>query len=134
MSKKRKLLYWLFKLTSVVIACAFPIWAICNKFPLITEGGAKTSIGIGGVLAIVIVFFIFRKSVFSFFAKKLNLVHAPPIVGWMVLLGAAYGFQYLTSFVAELITIFWMGLIGCCIGALLTFIAENIIKKEQSDE
>lgn len=134
MSKKRKLLYWLFKLTSVLIACAFPIWAICKKFPLLIEGGTKTTLGVGGVLAIVIVFFIFRKSVFSFFSKKLKLVHAPPMVGWMVLLGSAYGFQYLTSFVAELITIFWMGLIGSCIGALLTFIAENIINKEQSNE
>lgn len=134
MSKKRKLLYWLFKFTSVAISCAFPIWAVCNKFPLLTEGGAKTTLGIGGVLAIVIVFFIFRKTIFSFFKEKLNLAHAPSVVGWIVPLGAAYGFQYLTVFVAELITILWMGLIGSCIGAVLTFIAENIIRKDKDNE
>jgi hypothetical protein len=134
MSKKRKLLYWLFKFTSVVISCAFPVWAVCNKFPLLTEGGAKTTLGIGGVLAIVIVSSISRKTIFSFFKEKLNLVNAPPLVGWMVLLGMAYGFQYLTSFVAELITIFWMGFIGCCIGVALTFIAENIIRKDKDNE
>lgn len=132
MSKKAKLLYWFFKLISVAVSCAFPLWAIYTKFPIL--GTTKSAIGIGGILAILVVFFVFRRSVFSFFRKRLNLVHAPPLVGWLVLLGAAYGFQYLTGFVAELITIFWMGLIGCSIGTGLTFIAENIIRKGKDNE
>ena len=34
MEKKRKSLYWLFKIMSIVVSCAFPLWAICEKYPL----------------------------------------------------------------------------------------------------
>lgn len=131
MSKKSKLFYWLFKLGGVLISCVFPLWAISTKFPL---WGTKSAIGIGGILAVLVVFFIFRRSIFSFFRKKLNLVHAPPLVGWLVLLGVSYGFLYLSTFVEDIITVFWMGFIGCCIGTGLTFIAENIIRKGKDNE
>ena len=32
--KKRKALYWTFKALSIIISCAFPILAICEKFPM----------------------------------------------------------------------------------------------------
>ena len=131
MSKKSKLLYWIFKLGGVLISCVFPLWAISTKFPM---WGTKSAIGVGGILAVLVVFFIFRRSIFSFFRKKLNLVHAPPLVGWLVLLGASYGFLYLSTFVEDIITVFWMGFIGCFIGTGLTFIAENIIRKGKDDE
>lgn len=126
MSKKSKFLYWIFKLGGVLISCAFPLWAISTKFPI---WETKSAVGVGGILAVLIVFFIFRRSIFSFFRKKLNLVHAPPLVGWLVLLGVSYGFLYLSTFVEDIITVFWMGFIGCGIGTVLTFIAENIIRK-----
>lgn len=131
MTKKSKALYWIFKLFGVLISCAFPLWAIYIKFPL---WGTKNAIGVGGILSVLIVFFIFRRSVFSFFKQKLKLVHAPPIVGWLVLLGVSYGFLYLSNFVEEIITVFWMGFIGCCIGTGLTFIAENFIRKGKDNE
>lgn len=130
MSKKRKLLYWLVKLASVLVSCAFPLWAIYTKFPL---WGTKNAIGVGGILAVIVIFFIFRRTIFSFLREKLNLLHAPPIVGWIVLLGMSYGFLALSNFVADIIVVFWMGFIGCCIGTALTFIAENCIRKDKDD-
>lgn len=132
MSKKRKSVYLFVKLISVLVSCVFPLWAIYTKFPIL--GTTKSAIGVGGILAILVVFFVFRKSVFAFFQKRLNLVHAPPLVGWLVLLGASYGFLYLSNFVEDIITVLWMGLIGCCIGTGLTFIAENIIRKGKDNE
>lgn len=137
MSKRHKALYWLFKLLSVVVSCAFPIWAIYEKFPVWTyTHGTSRSVGVGGILVLIVLLVIFRKSVFNFFAEKLKLKHAPPIVIWLVMLIISYILVYVNRFINDLTTVFWMGLIGCAIGTVLTFIAENRYgkKEEKKDE
>ena len=137
-SKKRKALYWLFKALSVIISCALPIWAIYEKFPIWTmTHGATRSVGAGGILCLIVILIVFRKSVFNFFAEKLNLKHAPPIVIWLAMLIVSYILTYINSFINDLNTVFWMGLVGCAIGTVLTFIAENKFgekKEEKTNE
>lgn len=132
--QKRNRLYWLFKVMGVIVSCAFPIAAILEKFPIWTEAhGAEYSIGAGGVLILIVLLIIFRKSVFGFMKDRLNLKHAPPIVVWIVMLIVAYTLLFINSFIEDMTTIFWMGLVGCAIGTVLTYIAESRYRKKDSD-
>lgn len=136
-NRKRKTFYWLFKLLSIVVSCALPFWAIWEKFPVWTSTyGTSRSIGAGGILIIIMFLVILRKPVFNFFEEKLKLKHAPPLVMWLIMLVVSYILVYINSFIQDLTTIFWMGLIGCAIGTVLTFIAENCFgkKEEKKDE
>jgi uncharacterized membrane protein len=92
--------------------------------------------GVGGILVLIVLLVIFRKSVFNFFAEKLKLKHAPPLVIWLAMLIVSYILVYINRFINDLTTVFWMGLIGCAIGTVLTFIAENRFgkKEEKKDE
>lgn len=138
MTRKHKTLYWLFKLLSIVVSCALPIWAIYEKFPIWTmTHGASRSVGVGAILVLIVLLVIFRKAVFNFLEEKLKLRHAPPLVIWLAMLIVSYILVYINRFINDLTTVFWMGLIGCAIGTVLTFIAENRFgnkKEEKADE
>jgi hypothetical protein len=65
---------------------------------------------------------------------KMKLQHAPPLVVWLVLIIVAYMLTYINKFIQDMTTVFWMGLVGCAIGTLITFIAENKYgKKDEGD-
>ena len=135
--KKRKTLYWSFKILSVIISCALPVWAILEKFPIWkgSYGDART-LGVGGILILIVLLIVFRKAVFDFIKSKFNLHHAPPLAIWLALIVISYILIFIGEFMRDLTTVFWMGLIGCTIGTVLTFIAENKFAyvKEKSDE
>ena len=129
--KKSKRLYWLFKVLSVIVSCALPIWAICEKFPVWTEEhGTTHSVGVGVILIIFVIAIIFRKTVFAFIRDKLNLKHAPPLVVWLVMLVISYIFIYLGDVMKDMTTVFWMGFVGCIIGTVLTYISDRYKPKE----
>ena len=132
--KKRKTLYWAFKLFGILVSCALPIWAICEKFPLWTEThGTTHSVGVGVILILIVLLVIFRRTVFNFIKDKLNLKYAPPIVVWLVLLIVSYIMIYIGNIMRDMTTVLWMGLIGCAIGTVLTYISERF-KKVSEDE
>ena len=135
--KKRNALYWIFKSAGVFVSCLFPIWAILEKFPLWKENhGAGRSIGAGGILILIVLIIVFRKAVFGFFAERLKLRHAPPLAIWLIMLLTSYILMYISKFLYDMNSVFWMGLVGCAIGTLLTFIAEHRfgLGKEKKDE
>ena len=104
--KKRKSLYWLFKLWGIIVSCAFPIWAICEKFPIWTQThGESHSIGVGVVLILIVMLIVFRRTVFDFFKEKLNLKHAPPIAIWFVMLIISYVMVYIGNFMRDMTTV-----------------------------
>jgi hypothetical protein len=124
--KKRKTLFWVFKLTGIFISCLLPIWAICERYPLWTVShGVSQSIGAGSIIILIVVVVIFHKTILNFLKERLNLRHAPPITIWLVMLIISYVLMFLAKFLYDMTMIFWMGLIGCGIGTVLTFIAEN---------
>lgn len=130
--KKRKVFYWLFKVLSVLVSCAFPIWAILERYPIwIVEHGKSQSIGAGAILIVVVLFVIFRKSVFQFMRDRLRLKHAPPLVVWVVMLAISYALMFIAKFINDITPIFWMGLIGCAIGTAITAIAEYRFGKKR---
>ena len=132
--QKRKRLYWFFKVLGVIVSCAFPIAAILEKFPIWTEKhGSEYSVGAGGILILIVILIIFRKSVFDFVKERLKLKHAPPIVIWLVMIVVAYTLLFINKFIQDMTTIFWMGLVGCAIGTLLTLIAESKYGKKDSN-
>lgn len=133
-TRKRNFLYGLFKVSSVLVSCAFPIWAIYERFPLwVVAHGTTRSVGAGGILSLLVVLFVFRRTVFNYLREKLNLRHAPPLVGWLILIVASYTMLFISKFLYDITIVFWMGLAGCCIGTLLTFIAENFLKQKEKD-
>ena len=134
MTEKNSKKYWVLKILSVVISCAFPIWAVCEKFPIWTEShGTVRTVGAGSIICLIIIAIVFRKSVFNFIRDRMKLRHAPPMSVWLVMIIIAYLLVYINRFISDLITIFWMGLIGCLIGTLITYIAENKYGKDEDD-
>ena len=129
--RKRKLLYWLFKIAGIVVSCALPIWAICEKFPLwVVDHGTEHSVGMGVILIIIVLVIIFRRTVFDFIRDHFNLKHAPPLTVWLIMLAISYILVYIGEVMRDMTTVLWMGFIGCCIGTFLTFISERFNKKE----
>lgn len=129
--RKRKALFWLFKLAGIIVSCALPIWAICEKFPIWTvEHGTKRTFSVGLILIIFVVLIIFRRSVFNFIRHHFNLQYAPPLTIWLVLIVISRILVYIGEVMKDMTTVFWMGLIGCLIGTILTYISERFSKKE----
>lgn len=135
--QKRKITYWILKVLSIIVSCGLPIYAVCEHFPVwkVTHGTVR-SIGAGGIICLIVIAIIFRKSVFNFIRDKLKLEHAPPMAIWLAMLIVAYILTYINKFIQDLTTVFWMGLVGCAIGTLITFVAENKFgkKEEKKDE
>lgn len=133
--RKRNFLYWFFKILSVIVSCALPVWAICERFPIWAESTSKGhSIGVGVVLIIIVLLIIFRKTVFNFITDHFDLKHAPPIVIWMVLLIVSYIMIYIGQFMRDMTSVLWMGLLGCAIGTVLTFISGRFKKKDVTSD
>lgn len=123
---KRKTFYWLFKILSIVVSCALPIWAICEKYPIWnTMYGTTHSIGVGGILALLVIVIVFRKAVFGFIKDKLKITHAPPLAVWLILIAMSYILVFIGQFMYDMVIILWMGFIGSAVGTFLTFIAER---------
>ena len=130
--KQRKTKYWIFKISSILISCGLPIYAICEHFPVWTEShGTARSVGAGGIICLIVIAIIFRKSVFEFIKDKMKLEHAPPMAVWLALIIVSYILIYINRVLHDLNTVFWMGLVGCAIGTGLTYIAENWYGKEE---
>ena len=136
MATKNRKLFWLFKIASILVSCALPIWTICEKFPLWTEShGTGRTVGVGVILISIVLVIVFRKTVFDFISDHLNLKHAPPLVVWIVMLIVSYILVYLGEVMRDMTTVFWMGFIGCTLGTILTYISERFNpKEEKSDE
>lgn len=134
-SKRNKILRYLLKTSSVVVSCFFPMWAICEKFPIWTEGyGAGRSIGVGAILMCSVFMIIFRKTVVSALKDKLKLDHAPPIAIWLILLIVSYILLFIANFLRDLTTVLWMGALGCALGNLLTMGSEHFTDVKEDDE
>ena len=133
--KKLNKFYWMFKIGGVLISCLFPIWTICEKFPIWRNGhGILQTIGVGAILILIVVTIIFRRAVFRFISDRYKLNHAPPLGIWLGLLIVSYVLVFIGDFMKDLTTVLWMGMIGCAIGTLLTFIGENFFRKKVNED
>lgn len=132
--RSRNVLYWVLKVLSILISCALPVWAIYERFPIWTiQHGTSRSAGTGLILMLLVILFIFRRTVFNFMRDRLNLKHAPPLLGWLVLIVLTYALLFVSKFLYDLTIVCWMGFIGCAIGTLITFIAENFVRVENNN-
>jgi hypothetical protein len=135
-ARKRKALYWTLKVASILIACAFPLFAVFEKFPFwVKKHGVGNSVSIGVILAAIVVLIIFRRAVFGFIKDRLNLKHAPPLAIWIGLIIVSYIFIFIGNFMRDVTSICWMGFVGCAIGSLLTYISERFsVEKAEEKE
>jgi hypothetical protein len=133
--QKRKTLYWGFKLIGILISCALPIWAICERFPLWTEShGTGRTVGVGIILIAIVLLIVFRRTVFDFIRDHFDLKHAPPLAIWIVMLIVSYILVYLGEFMRDLTSVFWMGFIGCAIGTFFTYLSNRFKKDVTTNE
>lgn len=133
--KSNKIAYWVLKVLSILISCAFPVFAVVEHFPIWTEThGTVKSMGSGLIIILIVVAIIFRKAVFGFIKEKLKLTTAPPLAIWITCLIISYVLLYIESFIRDLTIVFWMGLIGCAIGTLITLIAEKCFGEKEKEE
>lgn len=131
-ARKRKVLFWVFKLAGILVSCGLPIWAICEKFPVWAEDHGKgASFGVGLILIAIVLIVVFRRTVFKFIEDHLDLKHAPPLMVWLVMLVISYTLVFLGEFMRDLTTVFWLGLIGCAIGTFLTYMSERFNREEE---
>lgn len=131
-AKKNNAIYWVLKVASIIVACALPLWGICEKFPLWVDAhGSVRSIGAGGLLGIIVLLVVFRRTVFNFLKDKWKLTNAPPITIWIVMLVITYMLMFVGKFLYDMTTICWMGLIGSALGGVITFIGENFFREEK---
>ena len=134
-AKKSKAIYYLLKMASVIVACALPLWGIFEKYPLwVDTHGSARSMGVGGLLGIIVLLVIFRRTVFGWLKEKWKLKYAPPITGWIAMIIVSYTLMFVGKFLYDITTICWMGLIGSAIGGALTFIGENFFGGEEKDQ
>lgn len=135
MKQQNKALYWLFKVIGIAVSCALPLWGIYDKFPIwVKTNGTVGSIGTGGLLGIIILLVVFRRTVFNFLKDKWKLKYAPPITIWIVMIVISYTLMFINKFLYDITTVFWMGLVGCAIGGVLTFIGENFFGEVKKNE
>ena len=133
--RKRKILFWFFKCAGVLISCALPIMAICERFPLWAEShGTGRTVGVGVILIAIVLLIVFRRTVFKFIMDRFNLRHAPPLAVWLVMLIISYILVYIGEVMRDMSTVFWMGFIGCAIGTFFTFISERFNTKGSDQE
>lgn len=124
--KKRKAWYWGLKSAGITTSCLLPLFAIYEHFPIWVENnGAARSLGSGCIIGGMVLLAVFRKTVFAYLSEKFKGKNAPPIAIWVVLLVAAYVLVYINSFLLDIITVLWMGLLGCGIGTGLNSIADH---------
>lgn len=131
--RKDKILFWVFKVISLLFSCIPPVWAVCERFPMWTEEhGTGRSVGIGLILAVIVCAIVFRKMIASFVTEKLHLTQAPPLAIWVILLVASYCLLLFAAFLQDLIIVLWMGLIGCALGTIINFVGtEFFLNKEE---
>ena len=104
----------------------FPIWTVSH--------GTAHSVGAGGVICLIVLAIIFRKAVFKYLEEKMKLNHAPPLVIWLVMLIVSYILLFINKFIQDLTTVFWMGLVGCAVGTVLTYLAENWYGEKEEEK
>lgn len=124
--KKRKALFWLFKIAGIFVSCALPIWAVYEYLPIwARDKGFPRTISVCGIIVIFILLIVFRKTVFDFLMHKLKLQHAPPLFIWLLLIAISYVLVFIGNFAQDLVIVFWMGFIGSGIGTFLTYISNR---------
>lgn len=132
--KKSRAAYWILKILSIVVSCGFPILAISERYPIwFSEHGAYRSVSMGSILVILVFIIIFRRAVFGFIRDRLKLRHAPPLLIWLVLIAIFYSLMFVARFLYDITNVLWAGFIGCAVGTLLTFIAENFLVLERKE-
>lgn len=133
--KSRKTRYWAFKGSSILVSCLCPLLAIYEHFPMwIAKGGTPMAVGSGTIIGLIVIAMVFHDSVFEFAKKRLKLENSPPLLVWFILIIVTYILQYINAFLTDLAVVLWMGLIGCALGTVFTYIAESRYgKKEEKD-
>lgn len=113
-----------------VVSIAVPAWAIFEKLPIWTRhDGIKNSIGVGGVLILIITILTLRKTIFNYFKEKLKLKTAPPLFMWISLFIIVLVISAIGTIISDLKTICIAGIIGSGAGSLMIFFANNIEEK-----
>jgi hypothetical protein len=109
-----------------------PTVAVLNAFPLWGEKSVPVdgkTLGIGGVMVLLIVLFGFRRQLWPVVRDKLHLNATGAIIGWGVLFVALLAAEKLVPLLPDLRTICIAGLTGTGVGQIADTTAGFISKK-----
>lgn len=115
----------------VTSAVGMPVAAVLKAFPLWKDGvpiDGKT-LGVGGIMTLLIVLFSFRRQIWPVVKEKLHLNATGAIIGWGVLFMALLAVEKLAPMLPDLRTICIAGLTGTGVGQIADSAAGFFAKK-----
>jgi len=115
----------------VASAVGMPVAAVLKAFPIWKDGvpiDGKT-LGVGGIMTLLIVLFSFRRQLWPVVRDKLHLNATGAIIGWGVLFLALLAAEKLVPLLPDLRTICIAGLTGTGVGQIADTTAGFISKK-----
>ena len=125
---KKKIKYLCVKGTGIVVSAAIPVIAILKKLPLWrAEAGVTGTVGIGAVMAGIVVLITFKKTVFNYLKEKTGMNHTPPLLLWVGLRIGSLVLNSVADILSDMRAVFVAGVAGCAIGTVLNLIAENFL-------
>ena len=126
-SGKGKVKYLCIKGTGIVVSAAIPVIAILKKLPFWrAEAGVTRTVGVGAVMAAIVVLITFKKTVFNYLKEKTGMNHMPPLMLWGGLLIGSLLLNAAADMLSDMRSVFVAGFVGCAVGSVLTVIADNL--------
>lgn len=132
--KSAKSKYWLSIILSFLFSAGIPVVAIVKKFPLWKQTVSPAyTIGVGGVLVVIVLLLCLRKTVLPTIMAKLGITSTPSVVfwvgGWIVVEVVAK----INTFMTDIKGIVLAGLFGSAVGWVFSLLASHYDKKSESE-
>lgn len=128
--KKLKVKYWIFTILSFVLSAVPPVVAVLQKFPIWAEKINPTyTIGIGAVLAVIVILICFRKTLIPVIKEKIGIKSIPPVFIWVAGLATVIVFEKINTFMTDIKVVVFAGLVGSALGWICSFVSSFYDKK-----
>ena len=133
MTMRRKLGAVFLRILGVICAVGLPSAAVLETFPFWRETVDNhvdgKSLGVGGVMFLLILLFGFRRQIWPYIQKRLNITAVGALLFWGLSFVLLIALEKITALIPDLRTICIAGLIGTSVGQVLDTVAGLIAPK-----
>ena len=124
--------YWICTVLSFAFSAGLPVVAIGQKFPIWNQTVSPAyTIGVGGVLTIIVCLVVFRKTLVPALMAKLGITSIPPVVIWVSALIVAEIVAKINTFMTDIKAVIFAGLAGAAFGWAFSLAAAYFNKKSK---
>jgi hypothetical protein len=128
--KHPKIKYCICVVLSFLCSAVPPAVAVFQKFPMWEKTVSPAyTIGVGAVLAAIVLLICFRKTIIPVVKEKLGIKSVPPVVIWVVGLVAVVIFEKINTFMTDIKVVIFAGLIGSAVGWCFSLASAYFDKK-----